>query len=114
MSSIKEIKISELSALIESDQDFEIIDIRTQLEIERGVIPQSKTLPMHLVPLNLTFFAQSARQVVIYCRTGSRSARVCKFLNKHGIYNAINLRGGIVKWSSSGLPLSAEPTGKIA
>ncbi|MCP4488235.1 MAG: rhodanese-like domain-containing protein [Gammaproteobacteria bacterium] len=114
MSRIKEIKASELSELIESGHSFEIIDIRTHREIERGVIPKSKTLPMHLVPLNLVFFAQSDKQVVIYCRTGSRSAQVCRFLNKQGIHNVINLRGGIVKWSNSGLPLSAEPIGTIA
>ncbi|MCP3690085.1 MAG: rhodanese-like domain-containing protein [Gammaproteobacteria bacterium] len=114
MSRIKEIKASELLALIESDHNFEIIDIRTQPEILRGVLPQSKTLPMHLVPLNLSFFAQCSRQIVIYCRTGSRSAQVCEFLYKHGIYNAISLRGGIVSWSGSGLPIAAESTGKIA
>ncbi|MCP4187218.1 MAG: rhodanese-like domain-containing protein [Gammaproteobacteria bacterium] len=114
MSRIKEIKASELSELIESDRHFEIIDIRTQTEIERGVIPNSKTLAMHLVPLNLSFFAQSEKQVVIYCRTGSRSAQVCRFLNKQGIHNVINLRGGIVKWTNSGLPLTAEPIAAIA
>ncbi len=114
MSRIKEIRASELSELIESDHGLEIIDIRTHTEVERGVIPNSKTLPMHLIPLNLVFFAQADRQVVIYCRTGSRSAQVCRFLHKQGIYNVMNLRGGIVKWSNSGLPLSAEPIGKIA
>ena len=114
MSRIKEINATDLSGLIESDHQFEIIDIRTLAEIERGVIPNSKTLPMHLVPLHLNFFTRADKQIVIYCRTGSRSAQVCRFLNKQGIYNVINLRGGIVKWTSSGLPLTAEPKEAIA
>ena len=113
MSRIKEINATDLSSLIESNHQFEIVDIRTQAEIERGVIPNSKTLPMHLVPLHLQFFAHSDRQVVIYCRTGSRSAQVCRFLNKQGIHNVINLRGGVVKWTSSGLPLVPDPSGSI-
>ena len=114
MSRIKEINATDLSELIKSDRHFEIVDIRTPAEVERGVLPNSKTLPMHLVPLHLGFFTRADKQVVIYCRTGSRSAQVCRFLNKQGIYNVINLRGGIVKWSSSGLPLSAEPVQAIA
>ncbi len=114
MSRIKEINATDLSGLIDSDHRFEIVDIRTQAEIERGVIPNSKTLPMHLVPLNLDFFTRADKQVVIYCRTGSRSAQVCRFLNKQGIYNVINLRGGVVKWTSSGLPLTPDPIGSIS
>jgi len=106
MSRIKEINASELVQLLDSNNQFEIVDIRTAAEIERGIIPNSKTLPMHLVPLNLNFFTVADKQIVIYCRTGSRSAQVCRFLNQQGIHNVINLRGGIVKWSSSGMPLT--------
>ncbi len=108
MSRIKEISATELSNLHNSESRFEIIDIRTHAEIERGVIPDARILPMAQIPLKLSFFSLSDKQVVIYCRTGSRSAQVCRFLNKHGIKNVINLRGGIVKWTSSGLPLTLE------
>ena len=108
MSRIKEITATELSKLLNSDSRFEIIDIRTQAEIERGVIPEAKILPMARIPLKLNFFSMSDKQIVIYCRTGSRSAQVCRFLNKHGINNVINLRGGIVSWTTSGLPINME------
>ena len=113
MSRIKEITAAELSKLLDSDNHFEIIDIRTQAEIDRGVIPDARILPMAQIPLKLGFFSICSSQIVIYCRTGSRSAQVCRFLNKHGINNVINLRGGIVKWSSSGLPLTLEPPKSI-
>lgn len=107
MSHIKEISVAEFSELLEANHQFEIVDIRTSAEIERGVIPNARTLPMHLIPLKLDFFTNAGRQVVIYCRTGSRSAQACRFLNQQGIHNVINLRGGVVKWSNGGLPLSA-------
>ena len=106
MSRIKEINASELVRLLDSDNHFEIVDIRTAAEIERGVIPDSRTLPMHMVPLHLDFFTVADKQVIIYCRTGSRSAQVCRYLNQQGIHNVISLRGGIVKWSASGMPLT--------
>jgi len=42
MPRIKEIIASDLSRLLEDDNRFEIIDIRTPAEIERGVIPRCK------------------------------------------------------------------------
>lgn len=114
MPRIKEISASELSRLIESTDNFELIDIRTPAEIERGVIPGAKTLPMHLVPLNLNYFSITQKQIVIYCRTGSRSAQVCRFLNQQGLNNAISLRGGVVKWASSGLGMDFETPESIA
>ncbi|MFT6372442.1 MAG: rhodanese-related sulfurtransferase [Gammaproteobacteria bacterium] len=114
MSRIKEISVSELSQLIESKNNFKLIDIRTPVEIKRGVIPGAKTLPMHLVPLNLNYFSTTQERVVIYCRTGSRSAQVCRFLDKQGLTNACSLRGGVVKWASSGLGMDSETPEAIA
>jgi rhodanese-related sulfurtransferase len=113
MSRLKEIKPDELVKLIEKNDHLELIDIRTPAEVERGVIPNAKTLPMHLIPLNIDYFSLSRNQIVLYCRTGSRSAQACRFLNKQGINNVINLRGGVVKWSSRGLHLDPAPLGTI-
>jgi len=113
MSRLKEIKPDELVKLIEKNDHIELIDIRTPAEVERGVILNAKTLPMHLIPLNIDYFSSSRNQIVLYCRTGSRSAQACRFLNKQGINNVINLRGGVVKWSSGGLHLDPAPLGTI-
>lgn len=114
MTRIKEITVSDLSRYVLDNDRFELVDIRTPAEIERGVLPNAKTLSMHLVPLRLDYFSASPKQVVIYCRTGSRSAQVCRFLNQQGVHNVISLRGGVVKWASAGLPLHPEPAGKVA
>ena len=113
MSRIKEISATDLRRLLEDQDHFELVDIRTTTEISRGVLPNALTLPMHMVPLKLSYFAESPRQIVIYCRTGSRSAQVCRFLNQQGINNVISLRGGLVKWAAAGHPLSPEPRGKL-
>ena len=114
MSRIKEINAKELSKMIQGKNHFELVDIRTPREIERGVIPNARTLPMHLIPLHIDYFSMSQKQIVLYCRTGSRSAQACRFLNQQGINNVINLRGGIVKWASGGLGLDRTPLDAIA
>ena len=113
MPRIKEITVADLHRMLSNPDHFELVDIRTRAEIERGVLPNAMTLPMHLVPLKLNFFSESPRQVVIYCRTGSRSAKVCRFLNQHGINNVISLRGGVVKWAQGGHPLDPSPRGAV-
>ena len=109
MSRIKEISVSDLHRMLRKKDHFDLLDIRTPAEIKRGVLPKAKSLAMHLVPLNLNFFSESPRQIVIYCRTGSRSAQVCRFLNQQGINNVISLRGGVVKWASAGHRLDPNP-----
>lgn len=95
--------------MLRAKDRFDLIDIRTPAEIEHGVLPNAKLLAMHLIPLKLNYFSESSRQIVIYCRTGSRSAQVCRFLNQQGINNVISLRGGVVKWVSGGHSLDPRP-----
>jgi len=114
MPRIKEISVSDLKRMLRDEDRFDVVDIRTAVEIERGVLPGAKTLSMHLVPLKLRFFSESPRQIVIYCRTGSRSAQVCRFLNQQGIHNVISLRGGVVKWASAGHRMDPKPSQVVA
>ena len=109
MSKIKEISVADLARMLANQDHFELVDVRTPVEIARGVLPNAKSLSMHLVPLKLGFFSASPKQIVIYCRTGSRSAQVCRFLNEQGINNVISLRGGVVRWTSEGHLMDREP-----
>ena len=114
MSRIKEISVSDLHRMLSKENHFDLIDIRTPAEIERGVLPKARSLAMHLVPLKLNYFSESPKQIVIYCRTGSRSAQVCRFLNQQGINNVISLRGGVVKWAAGGHAMDPKPLEVIA
>jgi rhodanese-related sulfurtransferase len=109
MPKIKEISVADLARMLRNENQFDLLDIRTETEINRGVLPNAKALAMHLVPLKLRVFSESPRQIVVYCRTGSRSAQVCRFLNQQGIFNVISLRGGIVRWIAAGHPMALEP-----
>jgi len=111
---IKEIDVATMTADLANKDNVEIVDIRTPAEVSHGVIPNAKTLPMHLIPLKLDYFNKaSGKDIIIYCRTGSRSAQACMFLNQQGVNNVYNLRGGIVSWASSGQPIEASPAEAI-
>jgi sulfur-carrier protein adenylyltransferase/sulfurtransferase len=41
----------------------------------------------------------TAQEIVVYCRTGARSADVIRLLRQHGFGKLLNLEGGINRWS---------------
>lgn len=90
-----------------------LIDVRTPAEMAQGMLPGARPVPMHLVPLRMDEW-RNEKKIVIYCRTGARSAQVCAFLQQHGIGQAVNLRGGIVDWHRRGLPIEVPPAASLA
>ena len=83
-----------------------LIDVRTEAEVAQGVISGAMHIPLHLLPLRAADVPQD-KPVVIYCRTGARSAQACAFMAAQGFENMHNLAGGIVSWARSGNSLSS-------
>ena len=89
-----------------AEQGAHLIDVRTEAEVAQGVIDGAVHIPLHLIPLRAADVPQD-KPVVIYCRSGARSAQACAFLAAQGFSNMHNLAGGIMSWARSGNPLSA-------
>jgi len=104
MHSIKEIDPRTLVEWMQEDKEFRLLDVRSAAEFAQGMIPKGEPLPLHLVPLQ-TGRLERDRDLVVYCRTGARSAQACRYLAERGFEKVFNLRGGIVTWARQGLPL---------
>ena len=78
-----------------------LIDVRTEAEVAQGVIDGAIHIPLHLLPLRAADIPQD-KPVVIYCRSGARSAQACAFMASKGYDNMHNLVGGIMAWARSG------------
>ena len=102
---VKEIDSRALQARMSAGDDFHLVDIRSAMEVERGVLPQSSHLPMHLLPLRISEFPMD-RDVVLYCHSGARSFHACTYLLRQGFHNVINLRGGILDWVRNGFSVA--------
>lgn len=111
MFGIPEIDSRELARILaESPDSIQLVDVRTPQEMAQGVIAGADRVPLHLVPLRADEWARDTRPMVIYCRSGARSAQACAFLAaRGGERQFINLRGGIIDWVRQGLPLSTAP-----
>jgi rhodanese-related sulfurtransferase len=96
---MKEVTAEEFKNIIDKKTDFQLIDVREEYELEIS------TLGGELMPLGsiLESHEKIARdkQVIIYCRSGSRSAAAINQLEKQfGFTNLYNLKGGILAYAS--------------
>lgn len=89
-----------------SGQGVHLIDVRTESEVAQGVIGGAVHIPLHLLPLRAQDVPQD-KPVVIYCRSGARSAQACAFMAAQGFKNMHNLAGGVLSWARSGKLLSS-------
>jgi rhodanese-related sulfurtransferase len=82
-----------------------LIDVRTDREVERGMIPGALHIPLHTLPSRLEDIG-SEGALVIYCQSGVRSAQACAFVAQSGREAVYNLAGGFANWAARGLPVS--------
>ena len=82
-----------------------LIDVRTDREVERGLIPGALHIPLHLLPARLQEIGRGC-PVVVYCQSGMRSAQASNFLTDNGWAQVYNLTGGFSNWSTRGFPVT--------
>lgn len=105
MPGFKNITVAELEAMLQRG-GLRLVDVRTDAEAARGKIPQSDSLPLHLIPMRLNEL-DKAKPTVFYCQMGGRSAQAAAFAAANGFFDVYNLQGGIAAWMQAGLPVSA-------
>jgi rhodanese-related sulfurtransferase len=85
--------------------DVVLVDVRTDQEVSRGVIPGARHIPLHLLPARFEEIDRS-RAVVFYCQSGARSAQASAFLSGKGWQEVYNLAGGMNAWVGKGMPVA--------
>lgn len=103
---VKELDVVALKALMDEGKPIRLIDVRSISEMGGGMIPQAEKLPLHTLPVRLNEINDD-EMCILYCRSGARSAQGVGFMATQGYENVYNLRGGIIAWHRSGLPLQA-------
>ncbi len=84
-----------------------VLDVREPGEVKSGKILDSITIPLAELSQQLNRLERyRERPIIAVCQSGSRSARACSILRKHGFKSIYNMRGGIMAWTNGGLPLS--------
>jgi adenylyltransferase/sulfurtransferase len=88
---------TELAQRLSDQDDIALIDVREPYEWALGRIPGARLIPLGELAAAMSSL-DSTREVVVYCRSGVRSANAARQLRAAG-FRALNLTGGILRWS---------------
>ena len=96
-SAVKEISVQELQRRMQTQEDFQLIDVREPYEYD--IVSIGGTL----MPLGQIdrFTSQIAtnKPVIIHCRSGVRSQKAIRTIEqRHGFQNLYHLKGGLLAW----------------
>lgn len=97
-SSVPELTVQELKAMLDAHRPLHIIDVREPHEWQIVRLEQAKLIPLGDLQAHLSELDSTADHVVL-CRSGARSAKAVELLLASGIKRVKNLKGGILAWA---------------
>jgi rhodanese-related sulfurtransferase len=84
-----------------------LLDVREDNEWAVGRLPNARHIRLGELSKRLSELEKfKDKPIVVYCRSGNRSARACALLKKSGFANPNNLAGGIMAWEQANLPIT--------
>jgi len=93
------ITAAELKDLIDSDKPIDLIDVREPAEWEIVRIPGARLVPKdEILRGDALASLPQDRQVVMYCKTGVRSAETLAAVKAAGFKDAVHVQGGVTAW----------------
>jgi len=96
---IPELTPAELAAKLARGEELDLVDVREPHEWEIARIPGARLEPLGALAGALHSL-DSARDIVVYCKGGTRSAAAVRQLQAAGFRRVWNLAGGITRWSN--------------
>ena len=106
---IQRLSARQAKVLIDANNNnpkFVILDVRTPKEFSQGHIAGAVSLDYH----NPKFVSglkrlDTSKTYLIYCRSGNRSGRTLRLIDKMGFQKVYHLEHGIIGWQKEKLPL---------
>jgi adenylyltransferase/sulfurtransferase len=96
---MEEITVLELKRRLDAGDDLQIVDVREADEFAFCRLPDTTHIPLGQV-LSRMDEIDPARETVVHCKGGVRSARAIEALTRAGFPGKlVNLAGGIMAWS---------------
>ena len=81
-----------------------LIDVREESEHSASAIPGDRLVPRGVLEFDIGKHARPDEPVLLYCRSGRRSALAADTLQRLGYDRVWSLAGGILAWEAAGRP----------
>jgi len=100
MQSMADLSQEEWTKQLEEDNNSVVLDVRTQDEVDLGIIPNAIHIDIHKGQGFIDDIEKldKTKTYFVYCRSGARSGQACSIMNQMGFENAFNLMGGFNDW----------------
>ncbi|MEO6052488.1 MAG: ThiF family adenylyltransferase, partial [Chthoniobacterales bacterium] len=95
---VPSISVEQLKELIDSKKPMVLLDVRETYEYDIARIPGAKLIPLGELPSRMSEL-DSADDIYLQCKSGIRSAKALRQLEKAGFSKLWNVDGGITAWS---------------
>ena len=86
------------------DDELIILDVREEKERTSGYINDDLNIPVGKVKNKLDSLDKS-KNILVYCKSGTRSDRTADLLCKNEFQNVYSLKGGFNAWQKAELPI---------
>ena len=95
---IQYVSMNDIEKIMNENENYIILDVRTIEEYNDGHIPGAICIPNETIDENVVNKLPNKEQLIlIYCRSGNRSKQATKKLKDLGYLNLIEF-GGIIDW----------------
>lgn len=97
---MKNITQEKWEQLLASDDQAYILDVRTQNEVDAGIIPNSHHIDIYEGQgfIDKVNELDKSKNYYIYCRSGNRSGQAAQLMDQLGFETTYNLIGGFMEW----------------
>jgi molybdopterin/thiamine biosynthesis adenylyltransferase/rhodanese-related sulfurtransferase len=89
---------AELAERLKGGNHIQLLDVREPHELQISQMEGAQLIPLGQLAARLSEL-DSAQEMVVFCKSGSRSARALELLVSAGFRKVKNLRGGINAWA---------------
>ena len=95
---VRYVSMNEIVKIMEENENYIILDVRTKEEYNEGHIPNAICIPNETIGQNVEEKLPNKEQLIlIYCRSGNRSKQATEKLLNLGYTNLVEF-GGIIDW----------------
>lgn len=96
--SYRQITMDEAVAMMEEEEGYIILDVRTAAEFDERHIPGAINIPNETIGTDaIPELPDKDQLILVYCRSGNRSKQASEKLVKLGYTNVVEF-GGIIDW----------------
>ena len=100
MGDYRSINSEQAQKLIKDNKDLLIIDVRRFSEYKQRKIPKAINIPVEELEWEIEDLKENIdRPILVYCKSGNKSAVACEMLVEEGFNNLYNLGQGILGYN---------------